>query len=202
MEFPKNAKIITTASAGADPQQLLENTILPTTASFACKTIDENNTGTHTLRAIGIYPSESSPPTYIAATPAPTTASGGGATTKRTVSTYYAGYLRRPDQAWPEKPFVLWADLHMKEKHLHLLPHAAKALIDAVVMDEPGVLCYLWLQDLSDKRHVSVFECYVSKDACKAHEATEAYTRFAEIVGPCAEGLDINYAEWKGGTLM
>jgi quinol monooxygenase YgiN len=47
----------------------------------------------------------------------------------------------------------------MKGKHLHLLPHASKALIDAVVRDEPGVLCYLWLQDLDDKRHVSVFEC-------------------------------------------
>lgn len=90
----------------------------------------------------------------------------------------------------------------MKGKHLHLLPRAAEVLIDAVARDEPGVLCYLWLQDLDDERHISVFECYVNKDACKAHEATEAYSRFAEAVSPYAEGLDINYAEWKDGTLV
>jgi len=89
----------------------------------------------------------------------------------------------------------------MKGEHLHLLPRAAKVLIDTVTRDEPGVLCYLWLQDLNDERHLSIFECYVDKDACKAHEATEAYSRFAEAVGPYAEGLDINYAEWNDGTL-
>ncbi|CUS13423.1 unnamed protein product [Tuber aestivum] len=197
MEFPENVKIVTTASTAsteADMKQLLDNTNLPSTASFASKTIDEN---AHTLRTIGIYPSES--PTDTAVSSPSAGGDGTTTTTKRTISTYYAGYLRRPDQPWPEKPFVLWADLHMKRKHLHLLPHAAKPLIDAVVRDEPGVLCYLWLQDLSDKRHVSVFECYASKDACKAHEATEAYSRFAEAVGPYAESLEINYAEWKDG---
>jgi len=89
----------------------------------------------------------------------------------------------------------------MKGEHLHLLPRAAKVLIDTVTRDEPGVLCYLWLQDLNDKRHLSVFECYVNKDTCKAHEATEAYSQFAKAVGPYAEGLDINYAKWKDGTL-
>ncbi|PWW78740.1 hypothetical protein C7212DRAFT_361728 [Tuber magnatum] len=199
MEFPDNAKIVTTASTAsteADMKQLLDNTNLPTTASFASKTVDEN---THTIRTIGIYPSESHTDTGVPPLSVGQDGTAATAITKSTISTYYAGYLRRPDQRWPEKPFVLWADLHMKREHLHFLPHAAKALIDAVVRDEPGVLCYLWLQDLSDKSHLTVFECYVNKDACKAHEATKAYSRFAEAVGPYAEHLDINYAEWRDG---
>ncbi|RPA91240.1 hypothetical protein L873DRAFT_1848354 [Choiromyces venosus 120613-1] len=188
MGFPKNAIIITTSNTSTEAaiQQLLTTTPLPTTTIFSATTIDEN---TPTLRTIGICPSES-----------PITAGDGA--TKHTVSTYYAGYNRRPNQSWPAKPFVLWADLHMKREHLHLLPRAAEVLIEAVVRDEPGVLCYLWLQDVDDERHVTVFECYVDRDACKAHEATEAYSRFAEAVGPYAESLVINYAEWKDGTLV
>lgn len=68
--------------------------------------------------------------------------------------------------------------------------------------NEPGTLCYLWLQDVDNAKHICVFELYKSKKDLEDHAKTEWGKKYSEKQAPYEEHKEFIGAEWKGGFFL
>lgn len=81
-----------------------------------------------------------------------------------------------------------------------MLP-ATKNTVGKVRENEPDTLCYLWLRDIDDDKHMFVFEMYRSREALKVHESTGWYAEYGRKLSPFLEHREFVGAEWKGGVV-
>lgn len=78
---------------------------------------------------------------------------------------------------------------------------ATQEIVDKVREKELGTLCYLWLQDREDERHVLVFEMYAGRADLDVHRGTEWYSEYGGRLFPIVEMPVFSEAVWKGGRV-
>lgn len=178
-----------------DVQIPFSRTIGPGEKASAVSLLDDKER----IRGIKIY--ENKP---VPTPPHDYSAIGSGTTSALTHTSvhrykYYAGFLPTslPNQG---TPFIYWANVYLKSaSHAIEMLQATKETVEKVRENEPGTLCYLWLQDIDDAKHICVFEMYRSRDDLKVHEGTEWYSEYGSKIFPLAESHEFMGAEWEGG---